>query len=100
MQKLLPLGDRVLLRRQTGEQKTPSGILIPDTAQEKPLVCDVVEVGNGVRDMHGTIHPLMVKSGDKVLITKLASQSAAPVPNNPDLIIIREGDILGIIEGS
>lgn len=100
MTKLQPLGDRVLLRRQTGETTTPSGLVIPDTAQEKPLVCTVVAAGNGVRDMHGTIHPLMVKSGDVVLITKLASQSGAPVPNNPDLIVVREGDILGIIEGN
>lgn len=99
-QKLKPLGDRVMLRRNAVELKSPGGVLIPDTAQDKPVVCGVVAVGNGVRDMHGTIHPLLVKDGDTVLITKLASQTAAPVPNNPDFIIVREGDILGIIEGN
>lgn len=99
MTKLKPLGDRVLLRREPSETRTASGLVIPETAQEKPLVCEVLAVGNGVRDMNGVIHPLMVSPGDKVLITKLASQTGAPVPNNPDLITVREGDILGIIEG-
>jgi chaperonin GroES len=97
MTKVKPLGDRVLLRRRDAETKTPGGLLIPDSAQEKPVICTVEGVGNGVRDMHGTIHPLMVSEGDTVLIGKFAPNSQ--VGNDPTLIIVREGDILGIVEG-
>ena len=94
--KLRPLQDRVLIRRVDPEAKTAGGIFIPDTAQEKPTEGEVVAVGPGVRDEHGELHPLDVRSGDRVLFGKW---SGAEVKlDGEDLMIMKEADIMGVID--
>jgi chaperonin GroES len=94
--KLRPLQDRVLIRRVEPEAKTAGGILIPDTAQEKPMEGEVVAVGPGARDEHGRLHPLDVKAGDRVLFGKW---SGAEIKlDGEDLVIMKESDIMGLID--
>ena len=90
-----PLHDRVLVRRIEAEAKTAGGIIIPDTAQEKPQQGEVVSVGTGARNEQGTIHPLEVKGGDKILFGKWSGTEVKV--DGEDLIIMKESDILGIV---
>ena len=92
-----PLHDRVLLRRVGEEEKSAGGIIIPDTAQEKPSEGIVVAVGSGVRADDGSIRKLDVKAGDRVLFGKFGGTDVKV--DGEDLLILRETDILGIVEG-
>ena len=91
-----PLHDRVLVRRVGEEEKTAGGIIIPDTAQEKPSEGKVVAVGSGVRADDGSIRKLDVKAGDRVLFGKFGGTDVKVA--GEDLIILRESDIFGIVE--
>ena len=91
-----PLHDRVLLKRVEAEERTPAGIIIPDTAKEKPVEGEVLAVGPGVRDEHGVIHPLDVAAGDRVLFAKWAGTEV--LLDGEDRLIMKELDILGVIE--
>ena len=91
-----PLHDRVLVRRVGEEEKTAGGIIIPDTAQEKPSEGKIVAVGSGVRADDGSIRKLDVKAGDSVLFGKFGGTDVKV--DGEDLIILRESDILGIVE--
>ena len=90
-----PLHDRVLVRRIEAEEKTAGGIIIPDNAKEKPQEGEVVSAGTGARNDQGTIHPLEVKTGDKILFGKWSGTEVKV--DGEDLIIMKESDILGII---
>ncbi|GAA4011267.1 co-chaperone GroES [Sphingomonas swuensis] len=90
-----PLHDRVLVRRTEAEAKTAGGIIIPDTAKEKPQEGEVVAVGTGARSDTGTITPLEVKAGDKILFGKWSGTEVKV--GGEDLIIMKESDILGIV---
>ncbi len=92
-QKFRPLGDRVLIRRLEGEEKTESGIIIPEAAKEKAQTGLVIAVGAGQRDANGNIVPLSVKVDDTVYFGKYAGTEASD-----DHLIIREDEILGIVE--
>ena len=92
-----PLHDRVLLRRVGEEEKSAGGIIIPDTAQEKPSEGIVVAVGSGVRADDGSIRKLDVKAGDRVLFGKFGGTDVKV--DGEDLLILRETDILGVVEG-
>jgi chaperonin GroES len=94
--KFRPLHDRVLVRRIEQEDKTSGGIIIPDTAKEKPQEGEVIAVGGGVRGEDGKIHPLDVKAGDRILFGKWSGSEVKI--DGEDLIIMKESDILGIIE--
>ena len=91
-----PLHDRVLVRRIESDEKTAGGIIIPDTAKEKPQEGEVVAVGAGTRDDSGKLAPLDVKAGDTVLFGKWSGTEVKI--DGEDLIIMKESDILGIIE--
>ena len=91
-----PLHDRVLVRRVGEEEKTAGGIIIPDTAQEKPSEGKIVAVGSGVRADDGSIRKLDDKTGDRVLFGKFGGTDVKV--DGEDLIILRESDILGIVE--
>ena len=93
-----PLHDRVLVRRVELEEKTKGGIIIPDTAKEKPMEGEVLAVGNGHKAEDGTVTPLDVKVGDKVLFGKWSGTEVKI--DGEDLIIMKESDILGVIEVS
>jgi chaperonin GroES len=96
--KFKPLHDRVLVRPLEAEQKTAGGIIIPDSAKEKPMEGEVVACGNGLRAEDGKLHPLDVKTGDRVLYGKW---SGTEVKIDGELLLVmKESDILGIIEGS
>ncbi len=90
-----PLHDRVLVRRVESDQKTAGGIIIPDTAQEKPMEGEVLEVGSGARDEVGKLVPLDVKKGDKILFGKWSGTEVKM--NGEDYLIMKESDIMGII---
>jgi chaperonin GroES len=94
--KLRPLQDRVLIRRVDAEVKTSGGIFIPDTAQEKPMEGEVVAVGPGARDENGKLHPLDVKSGDRVLFGKWSGTEVKL--DGEELMIMKEADIMGVID--
>src|SRR5487761_2355853 len=91
-----PLHDRVVVRRLTAEEKTAGGIIIPDTAQEKPMEGEVIAVGPGARNEAGAIVALDVKAGDRVLFGKWSGTEVKI--DGEDLLIMKESDILGIIE--
>jgi chaperonin GroES len=91
-----PLHDRVVVRRVDSEEKTKGGIIIPDTAKEKPSEGVIVSVGPGARDENGKINALDVKAGDRVLFGKWSGTEVKL--NGEDLIIMKESDIMGIIE--
>lgn len=95
--KLRPLKDSVLVKRVDPKTKTSGGIIIPDTAKEKPVEGDVMAAGNGVRADDGKIHPLDVKKGDRVLFGKWSGTEVKI--DGDELLIIKESDILGIVEG-
>ena len=94
--KLRPLQDRVLIRRIEQESKSSGGIIIPDTAQEKPGEGEIVAVGPGVRDEHGKLQPLDVKAGDRVLFGKWSGTEVKL--DGEDLMIMKESDIMGVID--
>lgn len=91
-----PLGDRILVKRLAEEQKTKGGIIIPDSAKEKPQEAEVVAVGNGKTLDNGQVKKLDVKVGDKVLFSKYSGSEVKIVGD--DFLIIREEDVLGVVE--
>ena len=93
--KFRPLHDRVVVKRVESEEKTKGGIIIPDTAKEKPQEGEVVAVGSGARDEAGKLVPLDVKAGDRVLFGKWSGTEVKL--NGEDLLIMKESDIMGII---
>ena len=92
-----PLHDRVVVRRIESEEKTSGGIIIPDTAKEKPQEGEVIAVGPGARDEQGKLQPLDLKAGDRVLFGK-GSGTEVKI-DGEELMIMKESDIMGVIEG-
>ena len=93
--KFRPLHDRVVVKRLEGEEKTKGGIIIPDTAKEKPSQGEVIAVGPGGRDEAGKLTPINVKTGDRILFGKWSGTEVKI--DGEDLIIMKESDILGIV---
>src|ERR671933_2029304 len=91
-----PLHDRVLVRRVEAEEKTAGGIIIPDTAKEKPQEGEVIAVGAGTRDENGKLTPLDVKAGDRILFGKWSGTEVRL--DGEDLIIMKESDIMGVLD--
>ena len=91
-----PLHDRVVVRRLEGEQKSAGGVIIPDTAQEKPMEGEIVAVGPGARNEKGEIVALAVKAGDRVLFGKWSGTEVRL--NGEDLLIMKEADLMAVIE--
>ncbi len=96
--KFRPLHDRVVVRRVDAEEKTAGGIIIPDTAKEKPQQGEVLAVGSGKRDETGTLVPLDVKEGDQILFGKWSGTEVKV--DGEDLLIMKEDDIMGVVEGA
>ena len=94
--KFRPLHDRVLVRRVAQEEKTAGGIIIPDTAKEKPMEGEVVAVGDGARTEDGRIQPMAVKAGDRILFGKWSGTEIKL--DGQDLLIMKESDVLGVLE--
>lgn len=90
-----PLHDRVLVKRVDSEEKTKSGIIIPDTAKEKPQEGEVISVGSGARNETGALQPLDVKAGDRVLFGKWSGTEIKL--DGQDLLVMKESDIMGIL---
>ena len=97
MTKFRPLHDRVVVKRIDADQKTKGGIIIPDTAQEKPQEGKVVAVGPGGRDESGKLIPIDVKAGDRILFGKWSGTEIKI--DGEELLIMKESDILGVLEG-
>lgn len=95
--KFRPLHDRVVVKRVAEEERTAGGIIIPDTAKEKPMQGEVIAVGPGARDENGKVQPLDVKVGDRVLFGKWSGTEVKL--DGEELLIMKESDIMGIIEG-
>ncbi len=95
--KFRPLHDRVVIRRVTAEEKTVGGIIIPDTAKEKPMEGEIVAAGPGSRDEAGKLVALDVKAGDRILFGKWSGTEVKL--DGEELLIMKESDIMGIIEG-
>src|SRR6187401_2876723 len=95
--KFRPLHDRVVVRRVESEEKTKGGIIIPDTAKEKPQEGEIIAVGSGARDESGKLVPLDVKAGDRILFGKWSGTEVKL--NGEDLLIMKESDIMGVVEG-
>ena len=93
--KFRPLHDRVVVRRVESESKTAGGIIIPDTAKEKPQEGEIIAVGSGARDEAGKLVPMDVKAGDRILFGKWSGTEVKL--NGEDLLIMKESDIMGII---
>ena len=93
-----PLQDRVLVRRLEQDEKTSGGIIIPDTAKEKPVEGEVVAAGPGTRGEDGKLHPLDVKVGDRVLFGKWSGTEVKL--DGEDLVVMKESDIMGVLEGA
>ena len=96
--KFKPLHDRVVVRRIEQEEKSAGGIIIPDTAKEKPMEGEIVAVGPGARDESGKLIPLDVKPGDRILFGKWSGTEVKM--DGEELLIMKESDVMGIIEGS
>jgi chaperonin GroES len=96
--KFRPLHDRVLVRRVKEEEKTRGGIIIPETAQEKPQEGEIIAVGPGARDEAGKLVPLDVKVGDKILFGKWSGTEVKL--DGEELLIMKESDVMGIVEGT
>jgi chaperonin GroES len=94
--KLRPLHDRLLIRPLDAEEKTAGGIIIPDTAKEKPMEGEIVAAGSGTKGEDGKVMPLDVKKGDRVLYGKWSGTEVKV--DGEDLLIVRESDVMGIIE--
>ena len=97
MTKIRPLQDRLIVKRMAEEEKTKGGIIIPDTAKEKPIEGKVLAVGNGKVLEDGKVRPLDVKAGDRILFSKYAGTEIKI--DGEEHLIMREDDILGVIEG-
>jgi chaperonin GroES len=95
--KFRPLHDRVLVRRIESEDKSRGGIIIPDTAKEKPIEGEVIACGSGARDESGKVQPLDVKTGDRILFGKWSGTEVKI--DGEDLLVMKESDIMGVIEG-
>ena len=96
LMKFRPLHDRVVVRRLEGEEKSKGGIIIPDTAKEKPQEGEVVAVGPGARDETGKLIPLDVKASDRILFAKWSGTEVKI--DGQELLIMKESDIMGVIE--
>jgi chaperonin GroES len=96
--KFRPLHDRVVVRRIEEDDRTPGGIIIPDTAKEKPQQGEVIAVGPGARDEKGVVQPLDVKAGDRILFGKWSGSEVKI--DGEELLIMKESDILGVLEGA
>jgi chaperonin GroES len=96
--KFRPLHDRVVVRRLESEERTKGGIIIPDTAKEKPQEGEVVAVGPGARDESGKIQPLDLKAGDRILFGKWSGTEVKI--DGEELLIMKESDFMGVIEGT
>jgi chaperonin GroES len=96
--KFRPLHDRVVVRRIESDEKTKGGIIIPDTAKEKPQEGEVIAVGSGARDESGKLVPLDVKAGDRILFGKWSGTEVKI--DGEDLLIMKESDIMGVLEVS
>ncbi|MFQ5984262.1 MAG: co-chaperone GroES [Alphaproteobacteria bacterium] len=94
--KFRPLHDRVLVRRVEEEDRTAGGLIIPDTAKEKPMQGEVLAVGSGARSEDGKIHPLDVRVGDRILFGKWSGTEVKI--DDEELLIMKESDIMGILE--
>ncbi len=92
-----PLHDRVLVRRVEEDERSAGGIIIPDTAKEKPMQAEVIAIGPGGRDENGKVTPLDVKAGDKVIFGKWSGTEVTV--DGEELLIMKESDIMGVIEG-
>ena len=95
--KFRPLHDRVVVRRLEAEEKTAGGIIIPDTAKEKPMEGEVIAVGAGARDEAGKLVPLDVKAGDRILFGKWSGTEVKI--DGTEYLIMKESDIMGVLEG-
>jgi len=95
-QRVKPLHDRIIVKRLEEESKTKGGLIIPDTAKEKPQQGKVVAVGSGRREEDGKVHPLDVKAGDTILFAKYAGTEIKL--DGEDHLILREDDVLGVVE--
>ena len=93
--KFRPLHDRVVVRRLEAEEKTAGGIIIPDTAKEKPMEGEIVAAGPGARSEDGKVHPLDVKVGDRVLFGKWSGTEIKI--DGEDLVVMKESDIMGVV---
>lgn len=96
--KFRPLHDRVLIKRIEKDSKTAGGIIIPDTAKEKPMEGEVLACGTGIRDESGNVVPLDVKKGDRVLFTKWAGTEVTI--DGEELLVMKESDIVGVVEAA
>jgi chaperonin GroES len=96
--KFRPLHDRVVVRRVDAEEKTKGGIIIPDTAKEKPQEGEIVAAGPGARDESGKLVPLDVKAGDRILFGKWSGTEVKI--DGEDLLITKESDVMGVVEGT
>jgi chaperonin GroES len=96
--KFRPLHDRVVVRRLEEDERTKGGIIIPDTAKEKPQQGEVVATGPGARDEKGVVQPLEVKAGDRILFGKWSGSEVKI--DGEELLIMKESDILGVLEGA
>ena len=94
--KFRPLHDRVLVRRIAANEKTAGGIIIPDTAKEKPQEGEVIAAGSGLRSETGTVTPLEVKTGDRVLFSKWSGTEVTL--DGEELLVMKESDIVGVVE--
>src|SRR3954451_16370805 len=97
LMKFRPLHDRVVVRRIDAEEKTKGGIIIPDTAKEKPQEGEIVAAGPGARDESGKLVPLDVKAGDRILFGKWSGTEVRI--DGEDLLIMKEADVMGVVEG-
>jgi chaperonin GroES len=96
--KFRPLHDRVVVRRIEENERTPDGIIIPDTTKEKPQQGEVIAAGPGARDEKGVVQPLDVKAGDRILFGKWSGTEVKI--DGEELLIMKESDILGVLEGA
>ena len=96
--KFKPLHDRIVIRRLEGEERTKAGIIIPDTAKEKPQEGEVVAVGPGGRDEAGKLIPIDLKAGDRVLFGKWSGTEVKI--DGEELLIMKESDVMGVLEGA
>ncbi len=96
--KFRPLHDRVLVRRIEQDEKTTGGIIIPDTAQEKPTEGEVLAVGSGIRDENGKLQPLDVTAGDRILFGKWSGTEVEL--DGEELLIMKESDIMGVLKSA
>lgn len=97
MTNFRPLHDRVMVRRVAAQDRTPGGLILPDTAKEKPVEAEIVAVGPGHRGADGKVLPLDVKAGDRVIFAKWSGTEV--ILEGEDRLILKEADILGVIEG-